>query len=465
MVQIVDVYVFVLATTAVLSLGVAFAAWMQRAVSRAWPVVVLMLGVTAWCGSEAVMWSRTSLAQQALWLKLTYPGVSVAIVGFVLFASDIAELDAWRRVRGILLVSLPLAMICIMAMANPGALFYSGYTAQRIGSYTHYMAQNGPLFWVYILVAWGMFLVGVFLVVRAHIRSTPAKRAQTTIVLIAAAFPSVISVLNQVSPVQVEGIESTAFFITGVLFLLALVRGQLLHPSGNVVSVREVVEAERREQELQTTNRELGDKLEASQDLADRLHDQATHDPLTNLGNRRSLQESLVREVARAQRTGEPIAFLIFDLDDFKAINDTYSHLAGDAALRMVSEVLLRCSRQVDIMCRWGGDEFVVVMPGADVDTAYRRAEELRDQIGGTLIHFDAAEFGVTTTIGVSVFPTHGDTVGLAIHAADQALFVAKERGGGHIAMADANGPQLASRIAERDTGDIEPVKQEDPRT
>jgi|GEM_PF-2164719 len=445
MIQIVDLYIFVLACTAFLALAVAFAAWTQRRTARAWSVVALMLGVNLWCGAEAAMWSSQSLPQQAFWLKLTYIGVSVVTVAFIVFTLEIAEHYEWLTPRRIALVSLPQVLTCLTALTNPWGLFYSGFTPQRIGLYIHYVAQNGPLFWVYIGVAYGTMLVGLLVVFHAHYMPGTANRAQTRIVLLAAILPFAVSVLNQFSRTQIEGIESTAFFGTGAIFLYALVRGQLLHPSGHIVTVQDILEAERREHTLKTTNRELGDKLEASKDRADRLYDQATHDALTNLSNRRALEDDLVREVARSQRTGAPLAFLMFDLDDFKPVNDTYSHLAGDAALRMVSEVLLRGSRQEDIMCRWGGDEFLVVMPGADSDGACRRSEELRHEIASTLIRYDGAEFSVTATIGISVFPEHGDTSELAVLAADRALIFAKEAGGNLSAVATSSGPRTCN--------------------
>ena len=445
MIQLVDLYVFVLAITAILALVVAFGAWTQRKTARAWSVVVLMLGVNLWCGAEAAMWSSQSLPLQAFWLKLTYIGVSVVTVAFIAFSLEIAEYDEWHTPRRIALISLPQVVLCLMALANPRGLFYTGYTPQRIGLYIHYVAQNGPLFWVYIAVAYGTMLVGLVVIFHAHYTSATANRAQTRIVLLAALLPFVASLLNQFSSTQVEGIESTAFFATGAIFLYALVRGQLLHPSGHIVTVQDILEAERREHALKATNRELGDELEASKDRADRLYDQATHDALTNLSNRRALEDDLVREVARSQRTGAPLAFLMFDLDDFKPVNDTYSHLAGDAALRMVSEILLRGSRQEDIMCRWGGDEFLVVMPGADADGACRRAEELRHEIGSTLIRYDGAEFSITATIGVSVFPEHGDTSESAILAADRALLFAKEAGGNRSAVANSGEPHTCN--------------------
>jgi diguanylate cyclase (GGDEF)-like protein len=452
LVQLVDIYVFVLGATAAVALGVAFVAWTQRSAPTAWSVVVLMLGVTIWCGSEAMMWSSPSLGQQAFWLKVTYPAVSIALVGFITFAVEIAEVRQLTDLRGTLLIVAPLTVISILGVTNPGGLFYAGYTLQRIGTYTHYAAQNGPLFWVYIVVGWGMLLLGVFAIFRTHLASTRGKRALTGSVLIAVSFPIVVSAVNQFQPFQIEGIESTAFFLTGLILLHVLVRGQLLHPNGHLVTARDVVAGELRELELRSTNQELGDRLEASRHHADRLYDQATHDPLTNLANRRSLESDLVREVARTQRTDAPIAFIMFDLDEFKTVNDRYSHLAGDAALKMVSEVLLRGSRQVDIICRWGGDEFLVVMPEADVEAARRRAEDLRDQIAGTMIHFDGYDFSITATIGVSVFPKCGTTATSAIRAADRALYFAKERGGNRIAVSDPEGPRLADMTCEYGT-------------
>ena len=445
MVQLVAVYVLVLATAAILALGVALAAWMQREAAGAWSVVALMLGVTAWCGTEAAMWSSTTLAEQSLWLKLTYPAVSLTIVGLTVFALVIAERATWLTPRGIAFISAPHVVVGAMALLNPYKLFYAGFTIEHIGSYTHYVAQNGPLFWVYVGVAWGMALAALGVIVVAGVNAPPAKRTQTWIVLVGSLVPLIVSVLNQFSRVQIEGIESTAFFITGVIFLTALIRGRLLDPSGHMVTAQNVLDGQRRELELRTTNRELGNELRASRHHADRLYDQATHDPLTNLSNRRALEDDLVREVARATRASGPIAFLLFDLDNFKPINDTFSHLAGDVALKMTSEALLRGSRQEDIICRWGGDEFLVVMPGAHEEIACRRAEELRDEIVSTLIRFDGAEFSVSASIGVSMFPAHGATSDLAILAADRALYLAKEAGGNRVAVADSTGPRLCT--------------------
>lgn len=181
--------------------------------------------------------------------------------------------------------------------------------------------------------------------------------------------------------------------------------------------------------ELRAVNLELEDKLKELRSLRDRLREQAIHDQLTGLYNRRFLTESLRREIARARRAAEPVAFLMFDIDHFKRVNDRYSHSAGDAALKMVSEALSAGCRPVDIVCRYSGEEFLMVMPGGGPDDAHARAEEFRTRIERMGIQFGGTEFSITTSIGVSVFPLHGATGRKAIAAADRALYVAKESG------------------------------------
>jgi diguanylate cyclase (GGDEF)-like protein len=440
MVQLVSVYVVILLITTILALVVAAGAWVQRESSTTRPVVALMLGVSVWCGTEAALWSSRSLNEQAFWLRLTYPAVSLTVVSLAVFAFAIAGLDSWLAPKRIALLVIPNALLCIAALTNPSSLFYAGYTAQQIGSHTHYVAQNGPLFWAYIVVAYGTMLVGFGVLIRASIRSTPQKRVQITIVLVGASIPYIVSIANQLSSVQIEGIESTAFFLTGVIFLIALIRGRLLDSSGRIVTGQQVRDIEQREHELQVANRQLGSELAASKNHVDRLFAQANRDPLTDLSNRRALEGDLGREIANSRRTDEPVALVMLDLDHFKAINETYSHMAGDEALKAVSQILLLGTSENAIVGRWESDQFLIVMPGTDEEAACRQAEQLREAINAAEFHFGGRRFTVTATFGVSVFPEHGATSKLAILAADRALHHAKRSGGNHQAVAGTAG-------------------------
>lgn len=176
-----------------------------------------------------------------------------------------------------------------------------------------------------------------------------------------------------------------------------------------------------------------------------RLAEQAIRDPLTNLFNRRYLHETLERELARASRQGLPVSLVMADIDNFKPLNDTFLHDAGDRVLQALSDLLRTQSRQEDIACRYGGEEFVVVMPGAPLDVALQRAERWRQSFSE--LEFRASEevetdlsskvlhgklpgtFRVTISLGVATFPEHGVSGDSLLRAADRALYNAKEAG------------------------------------
>ena len=132
------------------------------------------------------------------------------------------------------------------------------------------------------------------------------------------------------------------------------------------------------------------------------LRDQATHDGLTGLLNRTTILETLDDELARAARAGQPVSVLMVDLDRFKAINDTYGHLAGDAVLREAARRLKSAARRYDSVGRYGGEEFLIVLPGCDAANAGLQAERMREAIGGTPFAAPFHIVSVTASLGVA---------------------------------------------------------------
>jgi diguanylate cyclase (GGDEF)-like protein len=189
-------------------------------------------------------------------------------------------------------------------------------------------------------------------------------------------------------------------------------------------------EHEREKEQLQRRSRKATERMR-------RLQREATIDPLTGLHNRRHLDSVLKREISFAQRGGHSIGILLVDLDRFKQLNDTFGHAAGDAALRAVGTFLRTRLRAYDIACRLGGDEIVVVVPGADATAALALAEQLRTGIEQLVI---AGVGGATLTasLGVAVFPDHGITSDGLLQAADAALYQAKAEGRDRVARARA---------------------------
>jgi len=164
--------------------------------------------------------------------------------------------------------------------------------------------------------------------------------------------------------------------------------------------------------------------------LRGNLRDLSVRDPLTGLFNRRYLQESLGREMARSKRRNLPLAVMMFDLDHFKAFNDNYGHAAGDAVLVEFGRLLGNSFRSEDIACRFGGEEFTLIMPEMELSIAKRRAQELIDATAAlTIIHEGQTLPPITTSVGLAMMPEHGEKPDALMAAADQALYVAKSSG------------------------------------
>lgn len=185
---------------------------------------------------------------------------------------------------------------------------------------------------------------------------------------------------------------------------------------------------------LHTVIRDITKRKESEQ----KLISQAIRDPLTGLFNRRYLEESLDRELSKAKRHKTPLAIIMLDADHFKMFNDTYGHLAGDMILRNMGTHLVKYSRKEDIACRYGGEEFVLVLPESSIDVAVQRAEDLRKIVesGKTMKFRQQILPTVTISLGVAIFPDNGSRVDELISAADKALYQAKELGRNQVAVA-----------------------------
>ena len=186
-------------------------------------------------------------------------------------------------------------------------------------------------------------------------------------------------------------------------------------------------------------DQEIKKRLWAEQELTQSNHhlkDQAMHDGLTGLYNRRYLEESLAREESRARRSGRSLGIMMIDIDDFKRFNDTLGHAAGDAVLRAMGRYLLMAARGEDIVCRYGGEEFVLVMSQAPHSTVLHRAENLRQGVQQLGIEYDGRVVGpITVSIGIGIFPDHGNTVEAVLRAADAAMYEAKQLGRNRVAI------------------------------
>ncbi|MBA3944681.1 MAG: diguanylate cyclase [Herpetosiphonaceae bacterium] len=168
----------------------------------------------------------------------------------------------------------------------------------------------------------------------------------------------------------------------------------------------------------------------ANLDLQQTLREQATRDVLTGLFNRRYLEDALEREVRKAHRSGEPVAVLVVDVDHFKQVNDTYGHAAGDTLLRELGGMLQAQIRGEDLACRYGGEEFAMILPGAVAEVAQQRAEQLRMGIKQLTVQHEGQRLGtITISVGVAVLTGSAANSARLVREADAALYAAKHAG------------------------------------
>jgi diguanylate cyclase (GGDEF)-like protein/PAS domain S-box-containing protein len=171
--------------------------------------------------------------------------------------------------------------------------------------------------------------------------------------------------------------------------------------------------------------------------LQESLRGQAVRDSLTGLFNRRHMEQALEREILRAARTHRTVGVIMLDLDHLKNFNDNHGHEAGDVLLRTLGEYLMTHVRQEDIACRYGGEEFVVILPEASPEMSRARAEQLWQGVQRLNVNFHGEMLrGVTASVGVAAYPAHGKSVADLLRAADAALYAAKRQGRDRVEIA-----------------------------
>jgi diguanylate cyclase (GGDEF)-like protein/PAS domain S-box-containing protein len=170
--------------------------------------------------------------------------------------------------------------------------------------------------------------------------------------------------------------------------------------------------------------------------LKERLQIEAIRDPLTGLYNRRYMEESFEHEFSRAQRHNYSVGVIMLDIDHFKTFNDRYGHLFGDAILKQLAVHIMSQFRSEDITCRYGGDEFVIILPEASLEETFRRANDLNISARYISIEQEHFEQELTISIGIAVFPIHGNKKEDILRAADNALYQAKIAGRNRVKIA-----------------------------
>ena len=239
---------------------------------------------------------------------------------------------------------------------------------------------------------------------------------------------------------KVEGVEQ--FITEGKTYYYWTVKAPLFNDEGNIVSLIgmsiDITEQKTLEVELEKTNAKLNTKIDEITQLQATLWEQATQDPLTNLFNRRYFNEISNKEIIKYNRNENPLALLLLDADYFKKVNDVFGHEVGDKVLIKLSQIMIEQCRRSDIVCRFGGEEFVILMPAANQTTAIERAEKIRlcyqEEITKLLK-------GHTATLSIGIAMWNKELVDLEglTKAADQAMYQAKNSGRNQVIVYSAD--------------------------
>jgi len=215
-----------------------------------------------------------------------------------------------------------------------------------------------------------------------------------------------------------------------------------------VISVGGITRHPKFEKRLLSIIADLGAMSLMNRRLMDEQRGKANSDGLTGLITKRYLQELLGEEIHKSEVTHLPVSLFIFDLDHFKKLNDTHGHLTGDRVLKETAEVIRKTIRPGDISARWGGEEFLLILPGTPKDGAWVAAEKVRDALARHVFHDDEGDpIGkVTLSGGVAAFPDDGRTQSELVGAADEALYRAKRSGRNKVLQAE---PKFLSEAGE----------------
>jgi diguanylate cyclase (GGDEF)-like protein len=174
--------------------------------------------------------------------------------------------------------------------------------------------------------------------------------------------------------------------------------------------------------------------------IRETLRYQSIRDPLTGLFNRRYLEETLARELSRVSRNQNPLSLIMVDIDYFKNFNDSFGHVMGDILLKKLGQLFIHSLREEDIACRYGGDEFIIVLPDTTLDNAKRWAERLRENVKNLNIisSWDAESGIITLSFGIAAYSEKANSIDNLIRIADKALYSSKSLGRDQVVVGES---------------------------
>lgn len=427
-------------------------AWLtgrRRAALWLIPVITLALVATNdwhhWHWASVTLDPATGLGVYGrgpwFWVHVGY-SYSLLLAGVLVLVRALFSFPPYyrRQVISILAGSTPPLLVNVIYILNPRLL--PGLDWTPVG-----LAFSG------VALAWGLFRAGLLELAPIARNQLVEKMAEGVVVLnlqqrvvdanSAAERLFGRSLIGQASPLPELTLPAAAatqrldFPAAGRV--LEAQTSPLLDPRrliiGWLILLRDITDREHAAEILRQMNERLQAQLAEVQGLQAQLREETIRDPLTGAFNRRYLQETLPRELAMAGREDKPLCVVMLDLDHFKNFNDSYGHAAGDAVLQGLVALLSAHIRQGDAICRYGGEEFVVIMSNVAVADAQRRAEAWRRAFADLPLAHAGQALAATISLGVAAFPAHAQAPEDLLRHADAALYAAKAAGRNRVAV------------------------------
>ncbi len=448
----------------------AFLVWSARYTQRdAWvtrraviflfvePVVFnLVIWTDPWHGWFSGSFKSTGQLGVAFWLHTLYSYIVIFIGSIMQFRHFLHVQPAYRLQAFTIMMTLPISMVAnviSIATLKELKLDFSPIGFLAVGSIMSYVHLRHKLFDIRPVARHKVMdeiLDGVVVLDNDNriIDMNPA--AQTMLgktMQTAQGRPAetIIPVWNELIGKSSGPENKTIDFMIGcsqsrhIDLTLSVMFANRREPAGKLILLRDITQIKNIESALRETNSELLRKIEENESLQAQLKEQAIRDPLTGLYNRRFLEETLAHELLKSERSKEPMCLVIIDLDRFKNINDTYGHDVGDLFLMALADLLEKRTRKGDVACRFGGEEFIIVMPGAPLEAAVARINAFREEFAAMKIKAAGADIAVTFSAGLAGYPMHGLDDKSLIAAADKALYAAKETGRNRLVVASTD--------------------------
>lgn len=378
-------------------------------------MAIYVIGYAFELRSQSLEWIK-------FFLKVEYFGLPFMFVFWLMLLHKVfLNRDPSLKLT-IALMAIPVLTLFFSATNDFHHLYYADMSIVQHNGFVTAKLTKGPWYIVNTVYGFGTLLVGIGLTHRAWRRSACSKM-QTVLLTIGVLVPGVVEIayFAGLSP---YGLDMTPFTssVFAACYYVALFRYDLF--------------------ELKDRGRLLGSvhfmlDITQQRQFVNQLDNLASYDGGTEIYNRRRLLEEAEREALRAHRLGIHLSVLMLDIDSFKGVNDTYGHLAGDEVLKTVVQACKRRIRSTDVIGRYGGEEFMILLPGADLENATAVAEDIRQQVESMETEHAGDRIRVTVSIGVAPLnESEGSDIRMAIDRADSALYGAKLTGRNRVVCA-----------------------------